>query len=159
MGASGIRLSGGFGGSRSVPGGIGPKSTVRMDMSVTSVQSIGSNANPARGAFIGERTIAAYVVRDNYRSSRDEIAAAGTSPKDVRRFGKYRRLWLEVMWQKSSNEACKRYELKPGSVIERQQAHLEQFEVFRCPWKNESRRRSLREEWANASDSFLQTDC
>ena len=130
MGASGIRLSGGgFGGSRALPGGS--KGSVKLNMSVTSmsVQSLGSNTVTPTGAFIGERTIAAYVVKDNYRSSRDEVEALGTTPRDVRRFGKYRRLWLEVVWQRSSNEACKRYELKPGAVIERQQAHLEQFEV------------------------------
>ena len=44
------------------------------------------------------------------------------------------RLWLEVIWSKSSNEACERYELKPGVVVERMQGQLEQFEVFRAPW-------------------------
>lgn len=121
---------GGFGGTRTNLGGT--KTTPRLNMSATdrSLMSVtSSSSSPAVGVFIGERTIAAYVVKDNYRSSRDEIQALGTSPRDVRRFGKYRRLWLEVVWQKSSNEACRRYELKPGAVIERQQSHLEQFEV------------------------------
>ena len=130
---TGSRGGGGFGGTRSNLGGT--KTNPRLNLSATdrSLMSVSSSSStPAVGVFIGERTIAAYVVKDNYRSSRDEILALGTSPRDVRRFGKYRRLWLEVVWQKSSNEACRRYELKPGAVIERQQSHLEQFEVSRC---------------------------
>ena len=101
-----------------------------MKLSATdrSLMSV-SSSTPAVGVFIGERNIAAYVVKDNYRSSRDEILALGTSPRDSRRFRKYRRLWLEIVWQKISNEACRKYELKPWAVIERQQSHLEQFEV------------------------------
>ena len=127
-------IGGGFGskGANTAGQGNGLKSSMRLNMNATdrSLMSVSSSGGtPAPGVFIGERTIAAYVVRDNYRSSRDEIHAIGTSPKDLRRFGKYRRLWLEVVWQKSSNEACRRYELKKGAVIERQQSHLEQFEV------------------------------
>jgi hypothetical protein len=108
----------------------GSVATVRMDMSVTSVQS---NPNaPLPGEFLGERTIAAYVTKDNYRTIRDELVAQGITPREVRKFGKQRKLWLEVVWQRSSTDACKPYELKPGSVIERMQAHLEQFEVNRC---------------------------
>ena len=123
--SSSSRLSG-VGSSRSIPGG---SKNIRdsLDKSTMSVMS-GATSTPS-GIFIGERTIAAYVVKDNYRSCRDEVQNLNISPRDLRRFGKYRRLWLELVWQKSSNEACKRYELKPGAVIERQQGHLEQFEV------------------------------
>jgi hypothetical protein len=127
--SSRLSRSGSF---RAIPGG--PKNTrlnsAAMDRSTMSVIS-GATSSPL-GTFIGERTIAAYVVKDNYRSCRDELNNLNIVPKDLRRFGKYRRLWLELVWQKSSNEACKRYELKPGAVIERQQGHLEQFEVLYC---------------------------
>ena len=139
--SSGSRIiGGGFGsktGANAAQGNL--KSSMRLNMNATdrSLMSVSSSGGtPAPGVFIGERTIAAYVVRDNYRSSRDEILSLGTSPKDLRRFGKYRRLWLEVVWQKSSNEACKRYELKKGAVIERQQSHLEQFEVCIVWWRD-----------------------
>lgn len=127
--SSRLSRSGSF---RAIPGG--PKNTrfnsAATDQSTMSVIS-GATSSPL-GTFIGERTIAAYVVKDNYRSCRDELNSLNIVPKDLRRFGKYRRLWLELVWQKSSNEACKRYELKPGAVIERQQGHLEQFEVLYC---------------------------
>ena len=127
--SSRLSRSGSF---RAIPGG--PKNTrlnsAAVDRSTMSVIS-GATSSPL-GTFIGERTIAAYVVKDNYRSCRDELNSLNIVPKDLRRFGKYRRLWLELVWQKSSNEACKRYELKPGAVIERQQGHLEQFEVLYC---------------------------
>ena len=64
------------------------------------------------GTFIGERTIAAHVVKDNYRSARDGLASLRLGPRDVRKFGPHRRLWLEVVWQRSSHEACRPYELK-----------------------------------------------
>ncbi len=145
--------------------------TVRMNMSITnaSVHSTGAGGagggrekdGPTPGSFIGERTIAAYVVRDNYRSSRDEIARLGLSahPRDAAKFGKHRHVWLEVIWCKGSNEAARGYELKPGVVIERQQSHLEQFEVFRTPWPLEGKRRRLMDEWGMGKDCFTRADC
>jgi hypothetical protein len=64
-----------------------------------------------------------------------------------------------VVWQKASNDACKPYELKPGVVVERTQAHIEQFEVFRCAWVNEDARKSLREDLASLSECFLSYKC
>jgi hypothetical protein len=135
-GASGLRSGTGTGASRGGGGAFGPGggggggggSVVRMDMSVTSLQS---NLNaPLPGAFLGERTIAAYVTKDNYRTIRDDLAAAGIGPKDVRRFGPLRKLWLEVIWEHQTNpEVCRPYRLASGTVIERMQSHLEQFEV------------------------------
>jgi hypothetical protein len=106
------------------------------------------------GVFIGERTVAAHVIRDNYRTARD---ASGGSISD-KKFYKLRRLWLEVIWQKASNEACKPYELKPGVVIERQQAVIERFEVFRVPWSQEPMRMPLREELSGLTECFLVYD-
>ena len=103
------------------------------------------------GVFLGERTIACHVVRDNYRSAR-EASAAPLTPKQ---FGRARRLWLEVVWHRASSEACKPYELRPGVVIERRQTHIDSFEVFRAVWVNEALRRPLREELATLAESFL----
>ena len=168
MGNSGIRMNSNFNrSSQSISGKnknkVGNVSRLNMSTTSQSMQSISNqsyntNTNP-ESIFIGERTIAAYVTKDNYKSSRNEIELLGITPKDIRKFGKYRRLWLEVVWQKSSNEACKKYELKPGSVIERQQAHLEQFEVFRCQWRTENMRKPLYLEWGANRDCYLQTDC
>lgn len=108
-----------------------------------------------QGTWIGDRVIAAFVSKDNYRSSRDTMRDKGIAPSDQRQFGSLRRLWLEVVWQKSSNEAARRYEVKPGEVLERMQGHLEQFEVWRCPWRQEENRLSLRQEWEALKDCFI----
>lgn len=133
-----------------------PKGTVRMEMSVTSHGS----GLLAPGTFIGERTMACNVVKDNYRTSRDALTEAGVTPSDSKRFGKARKLWMEVVWQRSSSDACKAYELKPGDVVERLQSNLEQFEVFRSPWKGdgEKMRKGLVEEWAGLSDCYVSVD-
>ena len=137
---------------------IGGKTAMRVDMSVTSIHSDTSGALPP-GAYIGERTIAAHIVKDNYRTCRDAVVDKGLTPKDYKRFGKFRYLMLEVMWQRASNDACKPYELKKGEVIERSQARLEEFEVFRTPWKNEDKRMPLSSEWASQKDSYVTTSC
>jgi len=137
---------------------IGGKTAMRVDMSVTSIHSDVTGALPP-GAYIGERTIAAHIVKDNYRTCRDAVADRGLTPKDYKRFGKFRHLWLEVMWQRASNDACKPYELRHGEVIERSQARLEEFEVFRTPWRNEDKRMPLSSEWASQVDSYLSTEC
>ena len=96
--AEGLGLGQGLGGGRSIL-----TATVRMDLSVTSLQGQGLGSvrrrdegysdGPVPGSFMGERTIAAYVIKDNYRSVRDEVSRAGVSPypRDAGRFGKYRR--------------------------------------------------------------------
>lgn len=105
----------------------------------------------SQGIYIGERSIAAHVVRDNYRTARD---AANGNLGD-KKFSKSRRLWLEVVWQKASSEACKPYELKAGVVIERIQSQIEKFEVFRVPWVEEPLRRPLREELTALAECYL----
>lgn len=131
-------------------------------MSVTSLNGAGLDAasiTPSRGEYLGERTIAAYVARDNYRTIRDALSAAGVEPKQHKKFGPHRKLWLEVVWERTSDEACKPYDLKSGEVLERMQSHLEQFEVFRCAWREENKRKPLQEEWKAMSECFIQTDC
>ena len=134
-----------------------PKGTVRLEMSVSSQGSQSGFLAP--GTFIGERTMACNVVKDNYRTSRDALAASGLTPTD-KRFGKSRKLWLEVVWQRGSSDACKPYELRPGEVVERLQSNLEQFEVFRSAWRGdgEAARRGLAEEWAGLTDCYVTMD-
>jgi hypothetical protein len=124
---------------------------VRMDMSVTSV----TGSQPPPGSYIGERTIAAHVVRDNYRTYRD---STGSNKVDVLKFINSRRLWLEVIWEKSSSEACKAYKLSPGTVIERTQSHFEQFEVFRTAWADETGRLPFASEIQSLEDCFTAPD-
>lgn len=71
-----------------------------------------------------------------------------------------RTLWLEVVWQKSFAQLkkYKEFEVRPGEVLERQQAHLEQFEVFRTGWDSERNRRTLREEHKTMEDCFVPVD-
>ena len=82
----------------------------------------------APGAYLGERTIAAVVVRDNFRTAREVLASAArplmssnVTKADTAKIGKVRVLWLEVVWQRASTEACRPYELKPGVVVQRLQ--------------------------------------
>ena len=102
------------------------------------------------GELIGERTVAAHVIRDNYRTARDSYGDGFITKK----FSKVRRFWLEVVWQSPSSEACKPYELRPGVVVERQQSSIEKFEVFRTPWIQEVSRRSLVEEHVTLAECF-----
>lgn len=153
------------------------KSVVRLDMSTASMHSndgtnrarkvvAGTGVGAGGREYIGERTIAAYVIKDNYKLCRDELAARKVAPKESKKFGQYRRLWLEVVWQRSSWEraadisgALKEYELTSGTVIERQQSVLEQFEVFRSPWEMETNRKALGEEWESLRECFIAADC
>jgi hypothetical protein len=135
---------------------------IMTNMSVTSLNGAGLDAasiTPSRGEYLGERTIAAYVARDNYRTIRDALTAAGIEPRHHKKFGAHRKLWLEVVWQRTADEACKPYDLKSGEVLERMQSHLEQFEVFRCAWREENKRKPLQEEWKAMFECYVQTDC
>jgi hypothetical protein len=136
----------------------GKGGAVRMDMSVTSLPAEGSGLLPP-GAYIGDRTIAAIVVKDNYRTGRDSIASKGLVPSNHKKFGRHRSLWLEVLWQRSSTDACKPFELKAGEVVERTQAVLEEYEVYRVPWRDEAKRMRLDNEWPSLVDCFRQSDC
>ena len=135
------------------------KGSVRMDMSVTSLPGSESGLLPP-GAYIGERTIAAHVIKDNYRTARDGMTAKGLTPRDHKKFGRHRYMWLEVIWQRASSDACKPFELKKGEVVERSQAALEEFEVFRTSWgDSENMRLGLGLEWASLGDSYTTSEC
>ena len=88
--------------------------------------------------YIGERTLAVRVINDNWRLIREDLSRLNITPRNIKQFGKYRKLNLEIIYQISSNDQVKSYaELRQGSVIQRYQSHLEMFEVFRLKWPNE----------------------
>jgi len=87
--------------------------------------------------FIGERTIAAHVVKDSYRTpARNEMMGGGGS---AGRF-QSRMLRLEVIWSTCSSEDSAGFLLTKDDVIERDEAALSEYEVFRAEWKEEKRR-------------------
>lgn len=146
------------------------KSATARDMrasttSMMSVASLLSDGKPeSSGTFIGERTIAAHVIKDNYKTVRDILQVNGdpkgfTSGQLSANISKHRRLWLEVVWQKSKSPACKPYEMKAGDIIERQQSKLESYEVFRCPWTQEEQRIPLLKEWISLNECYIAMDC
>ena len=124
-----------------------------LNKSTASVASLLQGYAP-EGVFIGERTIAAHVVKDNYRTSRDYLHSSGITVKDGKKFSKHRNLWLEVVWQRSTTDACKPHDLMIGDVIERNQGVLEMFEVCRAPWKDEADRKELAGEWDALIDCY-----
>lgn len=146
-------------------GGSKPPLTKHGVQAGTSVYSLNSTGHggylitgegPDPGSYIGERTIAAHVIKDNYKTTRIALNSKELTPA---KFNRTRRLWLEVIWQKASNENCKPYELRSGEVIERMGSHIEQFEVFRSVWLHEKLRKPFREDLKSLSDCFLQYPC
>jgi Ca2+-binding EF-hand superfamily protein len=136
-----------------------------LNQSVTSLHTtvtVGENdgfisINPSTNAqFIGERTFAAIITKDNYRTTRDVLENKNIHLRNnYKEFSAHRKLWLEIIWSKSSTDLAKKYELKNGEILERFQNHLELFEVFRCPWKQEAMRKSLPQEWECLKDCFI----
>ena len=186
--------------SNGVVAGKGGQSTpVRLDTSVTSLQSLGGGSLNGggsvaslgaatisnHGAFIGERTVACAVIKDNYRSTKTLLVNSPISEKNKEKFWAMwlqgrklesknywtskeftntslnRTLWLEVVWQKGSagTRKYKEFDLRPGEVLSRQQFHLEQFEVYRSEWQDERYRRSLLEEYQGLDECFVPVDC
>lgn len=138
----------------------GNSKTNPLNMSTTSIHSVGGvSITPSAGEYLGERTMAVYVSKDNYRSIRDELALMNVTNRNVKKISKFRKLFLEVVWQKNSTEACKQFELKPGEIIERTQDHLEQFVVYRCRWNEENKRRPFADDWDSLTACFIAADC
>lgn len=128
--------------------------------------------------MLGERTVAAHVVKDNYRTLQlsgqldnselrrnkkkqgDSAGAISLAviEKQKMKLVKNRKLTLEVVWSRTSNIDCKKYELKAGNVIERSQDmnSMLSFEVYRCEWLKENERQSYEEERALLQDCFLE---
>merc|ERR1712167_54204 len=103
-------------------------------------------------------------MKDNFRTLKKEERKGTLSSNDnivgTSKFAKNRRLMLEVVWQRTTNEeVCKPYALKPGVTVERQQAHLEQFEVFRCRWEQEEGRMGLGKDWNSMADCYVSLNC
>ena len=143
------------GGSRSVVG----STKMKQDLNASIASLLQGEDAAVNGVFIGERTIAAHVIKDNYRTTRDTIPTLPcTYLKGKKTLASSRTLWLEVIWQKSTNDACKPYDVKVGDVISRLQMNLEQFDVTRCTWKAEEERKSLEKEWNSLIDSYVQAE-
>ena len=119
--------------------------------------------------FVGERTFAAVVVRDNFRATQRSATTTNTTTvsvsgeralrESVVREREPRRLWLEVVWQRASTERVRtHYALTLGEVVERQESNIEEFEVFRCQWEEEPRRWSLARERDALRECFREYD-
>lgn len=120
-------------------------------VSTASVASLFTTGNPTAetlGRFIGERFFAAIVTKDNYRTIRE------LQGHDLKRTLLSRHLWLQIVWQQTSNEETKAYELKVGDVMEREMSTLQTFEIYRKPWRDEANRKSLKEEWQNLLECY-----
>lgn len=53
-----------------------------------------------------------------------------------------------MIWSTVSREEAREFLLPRGSIIERSQGRLLQFETFRALWVQDERRKSVKEEWA-----------
>ena len=100
----------------------------------------GEKMRRAADRFVGERTIAAQVSKDSYRS-----------PQHTKEFGvpkstPTRMLRLEVIWSTCSSEEAAVFVLGKDNIIERDQDVLFQFETFRVEWNEEARRLSEHQE-------------
>lgn len=136
------------------------KSVVRMDMSVMSTSSRSSQMTTQLGAYLGERTIAAYVTMDNHKTlKKAHNSSSGDEQLSLAKLLKSRRLLLEVVWQKVSTDACRQFDLKPGVSVERSQSLLEQFEIYRCRWEQEEGRRPFKQEVEDLTDCFVSLNC
>jgi Ca2+-binding EF-hand superfamily protein len=90
--------------------------------------------------FVGERTIAAQVSKDSYRSPQH------TKEYGVPKSTLTRMLRLEVIWSTCSSEEAAVFVLGKDQIIERDQGAIFQFETFRVEWKEEARRLSESQE-------------
>jgi len=101
-----------------------------------SVESFLAGGARGKAQFIGERTVAARVLKDAYRSA--GIASRGTSRR--------RDLRLEVIWSTVSTKEAVAHILNKETLIEREQARIFLYECFRCLWVEENRRLGARAE-------------
>jgi hypothetical protein len=83
--------------------------------------------------LVGERTIAAHVLKDVYRSPKhaQDIGVSSSTSRILR---------LEVIWSTCSCEDASVFLLAKGDIIERDEDYLAMFEIFRREWADESRR-------------------
>ena len=98
----------------------------RIDTTGKVVLELEPPGTPRTGKCVGERTIAAHVIKDNYRTVRDADPynlllldssnnTQGLTKQFCQNYSKTRILWLDVIWQRSSSiplESFKNFELK-----------------------------------------------
>ena len=84
---------------------------------------------------IGDRTIAAHVLAEGFYAS----SHAKKDTRDLR---------VQIVWSTVSHHEATPYLLRPGDVVQRDAAHVLQFEVFRCRWTDEHKRKSYQQERA-----------
>ena len=108
-----------------------------------SVESFLAGSARSKAQFIGERTIAARVLKDAYRSAAQTSGGGTTNGRSASR---RRDLRLEVIWSTVSTKEAVAHVLTKETLIEREQARIFQFETFRMLWHEEARRLSARAE-------------
>mmetsp|Transcript_30011 Transcript_30011/g.38741 ORF Transcript_30011/g.38741 Transcript_30011/m.38741 type:complete len:1575 (+) Transcript_30011:1304-6028(+) len=83
--------------------------------------------------LVGERTIAAHVMKDVYRSPKhtQELGVSSSTSRILR---------LEVIWTTCSSEEAEVFLLAKGDIVERDEDYLAMFEMFRKEWADESKR-------------------
>lgn len=97
------------------------------------------------GQYIGERTIAAHVLKDTYRSSHQTQQVGLAKPLSrYQSTNVQRTLRLQVVWSTVSTE--EELELRKDMIIQRDAERISEFETFRVPWHHEQGRLPEREE-------------
>lgn len=162
---------------------VNGKKVVRLDMSNRQdndgMSSIGGAtvniAHSNNNVLLGERTIAAHVVRDNFRTLQHAGLLGGITNKSPTvsasfnnlsldalekqklKLIKGRKLGLEVIWCRATTPESKKYEYKAGQTIERNQdLHtMLSFEIYRAEWMDESKRLSYEMERTLLKDCFI----
>lgn len=121
--------------TKSRPGEVTP----RLSMSMASVNT------EVGGEFIGERTVAAHVIKDSSLTMRKRAGAEGLQYNKASAAARVVR--MEVLWTTVSRASADAFQLARGSVIERREKRLFQFEVFRALWVEDEHRKGVIEEW------------
>ncbi|CAM9234277.1 unnamed protein product [Chrysoparadoxa australica] len=118
--------------------------TPRGSMSVVSLGSAtgGFGANE----FVGERTVAAHVLKDSFLAMQRKEDGGGPLLYSKATSAK-RMLRLEVLWSTVSKKEAERFLLNKGEIVERNDKKIFFFETFRTNWEDESQRKSVCEEW------------
>lgn len=109
----------------------------------TSVESFLAGGARSKAQFIGERTIAARVLKDAYRSAGVAVSSGTMQGRSASR---RRDLRLEVIWSTVSTKEAVPHILNKETLVEREQARIFQFETFRVLWHEENRRLGARAE-------------
>eukprot|EP00619_Florenciella_sp_RCC1007_P000771 CAMPEP_0205912632 /NCGR_PEP_ID=MMETSP1325-20131115/5977_1 /ASSEMBLY_ACC=CAM_ASM_000708 /TAXON_ID=236786 /ORGANISM="Florenciella sp., Strain RCC1007" /LENGTH=661 /DNA_ID=CAMNT_0053279371 /DNA_START=1 /DNA_END=1986 /DNA_ORIENTATION=- len=87
----------------------------------------GSRGESRLGRYVGERTIAASVLKDIYRSPRHTLEVGVAKPISRRM------LRLEVIWSTVSTEEACDHVLRKDAIIQMDEEQIFEFETFRVP--------------------------